>query len=571
MKSLKVLLAATLIVPCYVIAQVPVATFEGDELKIPSLILGDQNYKDIVMKYLGGMDFDVTQIQETTDPIIHSSSIFESGKLVVNALELGNEAYANLLFDYVGGTSLKLKSFKGPVKGLSFKQTDFSLVEPKEWKTTERVYNGNKGAFDNYRHDLMVADFPLIDLDRDGLKDIIIVGTKWSSGAFVDEAVPLRWLKNTGDGFELGDSDIFPESTASWILRFNHVADFNNDGFDDFVGVDTGYDGEPFPGGPNLLLLSKKEGGFEDRGQKNELFEYKGFSHALAVGDVNNDGTLDIATSDVGGIDAKANKVSTRILLNDGSGNFTLSTSFQNLTEGDGPYWQYGTFSLSLIDLNEDNNLDLVVGANEERTKDRIFWGNSEGEYTTSNYTVLPDFFDNDSKLLGNTMFALGTDLDFDGDFDLVLAKTNKAYQGSGMQFLINDGARSFRDETSYYSPIDPNNERSDQVNPFYLDEIDINLDGLSDLKLSYDRPSYSEDGETKIFPHFWIKQQDGSYEELSSEILDQKGWFWLIDYDEDGDIDIINRSSRFQQRSGEESYLSDEIFEWRILENESL
>jgi len=52
---------------------------------------------------------------------------------------------------------------------------------------------------------------------------------------------------------------------------------------------------------------------------------------------------------------------------------------------------------------------------------------------------------------------------------------------------------------------------------------------------------------------------------------LNQKGWFWLIDYDEDGDIDLINRSSRFQQRSGEESYLSDEIFEWRILENESL
>ena len=132
MKSLRVLLAATLIVPCSVIAQVPIATFEGDELKIPSLVLGDQNYKDIVMKYLGGMDFDVTKIQETTDPIIHSSSKFESGKLVVNALELGNETYANLLFDYVGGTSLKLGSFKGPVKELSFKQTDFLLVEPKE-------------------------------------------------------------------------------------------------------------------------------------------------------------------------------------------------------------------------------------------------------------------------------------------------------------------------------------------------------------------------------------------------------------------------------------------------------
>ena len=96
-------------------------------------------------------------------------------------------------------------------------------------------------------------------------------------------------------------------------------------------------------------------------------------------------------------------------------------------------------------------------------------------------------------------------------------------------------------------------------------------MDGLPDLKLNYGKESYFEDCASKIFPHFWIKQQDGSYEELSTEILNQKGWFWLIDYDEDGDIDIINRSSRFQKRSGEESYLSDEIFEWRILENESL
>ena len=113
MKSLKVLLAATLIIPCTVIAQVPVATFEGDELKIPSLNLNDQNYKNLVVKYLGGMDFDVTQFQETTDPIIHYASKFESGKLVVNALELGEEIYADLLFDYAGGTRLNLSSFKG--------------------------------------------------------------------------------------------------------------------------------------------------------------------------------------------------------------------------------------------------------------------------------------------------------------------------------------------------------------------------------------------------------------------------------------------------------------------------
>jgi len=570
MKFLKVLLAATLIVPCSVIAQVPVATFEGDELKIPSLVLGDQNYKDIVMKYLGGMDFDVTQIQETTDPIIHSSSKFESGKLVVNALELGNETYANLLFDYVGGTSLKLGSFKGPVKELSFKQTDFLLVEPKEWKTTEKVLNNNLGQFENKRSDLIVHDFPLIDIDRDGLKDLLIVGTKWDEG-FVDETVSLRWLRNTGKGFEEGDSSVFPVTSARWLLKYSHVADFNNDGFDDFFGVDTGYDGPPFPGGANLLLLSKENGGFEDVSLSNELFDYRGFTHSLAVGDINNDGSLDIVTADTGGIDGRANQISIRILINDGVGNFTLGTSFQNLTNSDAPYYDYGAVSLALIDLNNDSHLDLVVGALEERTKDRIFWNDTDGQFSTKNYSTIPDFFDSDGSLLGNSLSILGTDLDFDGDRDLIISKTNKIYIGKGLQFLLNQGDKNFIDGTENYSPL-TYRQNPDKLNiPFFIKELDINMDGLPDLKLNYGKESYFEDGASKIFPHFWIKQQDGSYEELSTEILNQKGWFWLIDYDEDGDIDIINRSSRFQKRSGEESYLSDEIFEWRILENESL
>ena len=100
---------------------------------------------------------------------------------------------------------------------------------------------------------------------------------------------------------------------------------------------------------------------------------------------------------------------------------------------------------------------------------------------------------------------------------------------------------------------------------PYQIRELDINNDGLLDIRFVYSQEqSYNPLNRSfKNHSYFWIKQKDGSYEELSTEILNQKGWFWLIDYDEDGDIDIINRSSRFQQRSGEESYLSDEIFEW--------
>ena len=549
-------------------AQPPIASFENNEIKIPSLVINGKAYKDIVLKHLGEYKFDVASIVDTQKRYIHAASNFRAGILNLNALEVGKAVYADVKFKYLGGTTLSLLDYKGPIRELSFKLTDFLLTEPKEWKTTERVWNGR--TFENNRSDQLVSDFPIIDIDRDGRKDLLIVGTKWDLG-FVDEAVPLRWLRNTGNGFEPGDSSVFPKSSARWLLRYNHVADFNNDGFDDFFGVDTGYDGPPFPGAPNLLLLSNKIGGFEDVSQANKLFNYRGFTHGLAVGDINNDGSLDIVTSDIGGVDSNANKTSLRVLINDGVGNFTLGTSFQNLSASDGPYYDYGALSLSLIDLNNDSHLDLVVGANEERTKDRIFWGNANGEFATKNYTILPDFLDPSGKLLGTTMVALGTDLDFDGDMDLVISKTNNAYKGKGLQFLLNQGNYIFIDATDFYSPIANSVEIGETDIPYYMKEIDINRDGLLDIKLSYDKQQYYEGGVSKIYSHFWIKQKDGTYEELSTGVLNQKGWIWLIDYDEDGDIDIINRDSKFQQRGGNESYLLDEIYEWRILENKSL
>ena len=567
MKSLKVLLAATLIVPCSVIAQVPVASFEGDELKIPSLILGDQNYKDIVMKYLGGMDFDVTQIQETTDPIIHSSSKFESGKLVVNALELGNETYANLLFDYVGGTSLKLGSFKGPVKELSFKQTDFLLEEPKEWKTNERVRSSIDYSFVNNRSERLLNDFPLIDIDRDGLKDLLIVGTKYDQG-FVDEAVPLRWLRNTGDGFELGESSIFPDSSARRLLFNMWVADFNNDGVDDFFGPSTGYDKDPFIGEANLLLLSDGAKGYKDVSIGDPNFDYLGYTHGSGIGDINNDGNIDIVTVDNC---TPQNQIGVRILVNDGKGEFTQAKVQKNTELGElCPGWM-----VALIDLNNDGYDELVVGSHAFEVKeDRIYWNDKSGEFDLSKYTSLPVFETFDEKPLNDTLGIYGTDINYDGLVDIVMSKSER-YVGRGIQFLINNGNETFSDVTATYSPwakIETGNSNGSLI-PWRIKEVDINNDGLLDIRFVYDKEqSYNHQNATaKNHFYFWIKQRDGSYEELSTEILNQKGWFWLIDYDEDGDIDLINRSSRFQQRSGNEIYLSDEIFEWRILENESL
>ncbi|MDC1426940.1 VCBS repeat-containing protein [Gammaproteobacteria bacterium] len=565
MKSLKVLLAATLIVPCSVIAQMPVATFEGDELKIPSLILGDQNYKDIVIKYLGGMDFDVTQIQETTDPIIHSSSKFESGKLVVNALELGNETYANLLFDYAGGTSLKLGSFKGPVKELSFKQTDFLLVEPKEWKSNETAYDGANGVFITKRGAVLVNDFKTLDLDNDGKKDILISSTLFENDKFVEEKMPLLWLKNTGSGFEPGDPNIFPDTHAR-ILAFSiHIADFNNDGQDDIFAPSTGYDDWPFPGEANLLLLSDSQGKLLDGSIGNLNFDYLGYTHGSDIGDINNDGYIDIATTDSCGPNGRTSGA--RVLVNDGQARFTRAV-IKNTEDYDVPA-TFGKFcsgwQIALIDLNNDGYDELLIGSNATSLKeDRIYWNDKSGEFDLSKFTSIPEFKSFDGNYLYDTLAILETDLNFDGKVDIVMSKSQR-YTGMGLQFLINNGDETFTDVTESYSPWLTSGPASPQAIPYWISETDINSDGLPDLKLNYDKW-----GDDK-FPHIWLRQKDGGYEEYPSEKLPKVGWFWLLDYDLDGDGDLIYRNQIFEKRGDDSGNILDAAFEWRILENESL
>jgi hypothetical protein len=545
-----------------VLAQPPIASFENNEIKIPSLIMDGKTYKDIIMKHLGDYKFDVTNIADTQKRYIQAASNFRGGILNLNALEVDREVYADVRFQYLGGTTLSLLDYKGPIRELSFKQTDFLLVEPKEWKTNETVYDGVNSVFIKKRGAVLVTDFKTLDLDNDGLKDILIASALFEDDKFVDEVMPLLWLKNTGTGFELGDKTIFPDTHAR-ILPFNiHVADFNNDGQEDIFLPSVGYDGYPFPGEANLLLLSNSNGKYEDVSINNPNFDYLGYTHGSDIGDINNDGNIDIVTNDTC---ADQNISGTRILINDGKGAFTRANiknteayvspaTFQKFCPG----WQ-----VALIDLNNDGYDELVMGSNALNVKeDRIYWNDRSGEFDFSNYTSIPSFKSFDGNYLYDTLAILETDLNFDGEVDIVMSKSQR-YVGMGLQFLINNGDKTFTDATMSYSPWAISGPGSADAIPYWISETDLNKDGLPDLKLSYDKWGSDK------FPHIWLRIKDGGYEEYPSESLPKAGWFWLLDYDLDGDEDLINRNQVWKNSST--GNILEAVFEWRILENESL
>ena len=96
---------------------------------------------------------------------------------------------------------------------------------------------------------MITNNFHLMDIDQDGKKDILVISSLFEDFRFADEKMPLRWLRNTGDGFELGDLEVFPDHVGTYVSFKSHVADINGDGFDDLFISDTGYDAFPYAGG----------------------------------------------------------------------------------------------------------------------------------------------------------------------------------------------------------------------------------------------------------------------------------------------------------------------------------
>ena len=540
-----------------------VAKYNEGVVSLPYLTFGESVYKGVDLTYLGDLKFDVLDFDSVSTEVRETVANLVGNKLTIKILAVGDDTYINLDLQYLGGVRLELRDFTGPLLPLSFSETTFSQLEPEEWETTKRVYNTNTNSWTNSKSNLMTSDFPTMDVDRDGYKDIIVLGVIWDNG-WVDKKVRIRWLRNTGNG-ELvpGDDTTFPQTSSRVHPRYSKVADFNGDGFDDLLVMAHGFDVAPYEGESNLLLLSQPDGTFFDASLNNPNFDYFGFTHALVVGDVNNDGYLDIITSDIGGKDIVDGR--TRILLNDGLGNFQRNDSFVSTSDGENPYWTNATLNLELFDINGDGFDDLVMGSSYIFEQDRIFLNDKSGGFDYRKYITLPKFYEKSGRLLYDTLAIVIMDLNFDGLDDLVFSKS-KDYKGRAIQFLINNGDESFTDVTQDYSPWvnEPDFEKSEHA-PYWIEAADMNGDGYKDLLLKYDQYNPWFDPR-----YIWVRDGlDGFIEWDQNNLTIDNAWFWVLDTDADGDLDLVAR--RPVSIDNVNGFEKDERFEWKILENKIL
>ncbi|RLJ15763.1 hypothetical protein DJ030_18000 [bacterium endosymbiont of Escarpia laminata] len=203
--------------------------------------------------------------------------------------------------------------------------------------------------------------------------------------------------------------------------------------------------------GQNRVFINDGTGTFADESLFRLPFD-SAQSMAVKLRDLDGDGDLDMVVANRDGRN--------RILINDGSGNFADESTLRLPADTD------PSFDLEVADLNGDGTPDLLIA--NQGTQNRLLVNNGLGVFSDETALRLP-------VLLDTSLDLLITDIDGDGDPDLILAEG-----GEGLRLLINNGSGVFNDESGARLPA-----LSDYVVKVNVADADADYDGDDDLILA--------------------------------------------------------------------------------------
>jgi len=266
------------------------------------------------------------------------------------------------------------------------------------------------------------------------------------------------------------------------------------------------------------------------------------YTRSVAVGDIDGDGDLDVICGNDG--------PSSRVYENDGVGNLTLKSSIGGGPEDD------ETFGLSLVDVDGDGDLDLIVVRHETNAVDHMIYKNDGG----GNFTQYDSF----GKISSVADMSLATgDLDNDGDVDFIAARRNQE-----CRIYLNDGDGNYTysgdvDGSSYntYSVAlaDFDNDRdldlimtNNSENRYYRNNGDATFTYWGQTNETNDSRvvavgDLDSDGKLDFAIgnadcNVQVYRNTGSSFTLTSEVDNSTGCLSLAvgDVDNDGDLDIL-------------------------------
>ena len=223
------------------------------------------------------------------------------------------------------------------------------------------------------------------DFNGDGKLDLAIVGDYDNSGG-------VNILLGNGDGTFRQVSTLDPNGEFGEIA----TGDFNGDGIPDLVV--TNY--FQFGTGPTIFL-GKGDGTFT---AMSTSFTLDYFPASVLVGDFNGDGVLDLAFSDLDGVE---------IALGNGDGTFKETSASPIAVPSE-------LYSLTAGDFNHDGKVDLA-GINNYGDQIVILTGAGDGTFTVTNTTPAV------SQSTDGPFALVAADFNEDGLPDLAMLTRNQA------------------------------------------------------------------------------------------------------------------------------------------------
>ena len=296
--------------------------FNGDGIPDLALLWTDSTNTSNVTVFLGKGDGTFT-----TGPTTQSSVPGQIYSFMISGDFNGDGKTDLALLNYACcATSSAVTTFLGNGDGT------FAVSAPSP------IVNPGQGGGDYIAGSMVAADF-----NGDGKEDLAVVGNYISQGG-------LAILLGNGDGtFTQANLNLNPNADYGLVA----TGDFNGDGIPDLIATNY-FDYGTAP----TIFLGKGDGTFTSSAASFTL-DY--FPTSVVVGDFNGDGILDLAFSDLNGVE---------IALGKGDGTFKetsaspiqVTSELYSLTAGD--FSHHGKLDLAGID-NYNDQIDLLVGAGD--------------------------------------------------------------------------------------------------------------------------------------------------------------------------------------------------------------
>ena len=408
---------------------------------------------------------------------------------------------------------------------------------------------------------------------------------------------------------ESGYTDTREAGITGRVAHFAVFGDINNDGHVDlYSGTHLQNDVDPDPTDRSEVMLGNGDGTFSlaDQSDTTPAAGTRRAPTSAAFLDFNLDGNLDLFVGyDYGVYGNLLSAQQDRLFLGDGTGQFTDVTVDVGLATQSGAFEQdkqhRPTWGVTVCDVDSDGDPDLVTSTYGRQPN--MLWRNNNGTtfaniaaavgadmdeemdygdhlYFRCHCIAVPSdpdcaahpgpppggcpagdnwsagFDDQPFRLGGTTFTTVCGDIDNDGDMDLYTAEIRHGYMGSSSdpsQLLLNDGAGA---DWRFVRPGNDVMGLAREWSGTFWDEgditasfFDINNDGLLDIFLgSSDYPGNADS----------IFMQKRTHDFLNHSVESGANHYFgnshgLLDFDRDGDLDLIIGSSTMRCRESDD------------------